>query len=244
MRKKIIILSLFLSGVIYAGQGEVQNILQKIDNYRVPYKQFLIRTCITAYEKNRKKETALFDAYINGENKSLVIEKEGKNRDMKILYVDEKMWVQLPASRRPIRITPMQRLMGQASNGDVAKVSFKADYRVEKIDTMSLNDLSCYRLVLKAKRKSSTYNKIFLYVHKENYKPLKAEFFLISGKHFKTAVYSKYGLFQGKLLLEKMTIYDELRTDHKTTFEYKLIKKKELPKRYYNKNYLIHVQGL
>ncbi len=244
MIKKIMVMTLFLSGVIYSERGEESNILQKIDRYRVPYEQFLIRTKLTSYEGNTVKESAVFDAYINGEDRSLVIEKKGKNKDMKILYVDEKMWVQLPGSRRPIRITPIQRLMGQASNGDVAKVGFVSDYSVVSLDTVRLEDQTCYKLLLKAKRTSSTYNKIILFVLKENCQPVKAEFFLISGKHFKTAEYVQFGLFQGKLLLEKMIIYDELRTDRKTVFEYTVIKEKELPVRYYNKNYLIHVQGL
>jgi len=243
MIQKIFLLNLLLYGLMYAGPEE-QRILQKIDNYRIPYKQFLIRTRLTAYEGNKIKESALFDAYIKGDDKSLVIEKEGKNKDMKILYVDEKMWVQLSGSRRPIRITPMQRLMGQASNGDVAKVGFFADYSVESLDTVKLEDVICYKLLLQAKRKSSTYNKIILYVLKENCQPIRAEFFLISGKHFKTAEYAKYGFFQNKLLLKKMIIYDELRPDCKTTFEYTLIREKELPLRYYNKNHLIHVRGL
>jgi len=244
MIKKMILCSLFLPGLMYAGQDEEQDILLRIDRYRVPYEQFLIRTQITTYEGNKIKESALFDAYIKGEDKSLIIEKEGKNKNMKILYVDEKMWVQLPGSRRPIRITPIQRLMGQASNGDVAKVGFVSDYSVVSLDTVRLEDQTCYKLLLKAKWTSSTYNKIILFVLKENCQPVKAEFFLISGKHFKTAEYVQFGLFQGKLLLEKMIIYDELRTDRKTVFEYTVIKEKELPVRYYNKNYLIHVQGL
>lgn len=244
MIKKIIVMTLFLFGVIYTGRGEKSNILQEIDRYRVPYEQFLIRTKLTSYEGNTMKESAVFDAYINGEDKSLVIEKEGKNKDMKILYVDEKMWVQLPSSRRPIRITPIQRLMGQASNGDVAKIGFKADYSIENCDTVSLGDQRCYKLLLKAKRKTSTYHQINLYVLQESCKPIKAEFYLISGKHFKTAEFIEYGLFPGKLLLKKMVIYDELRTDCKTIFEYTLIQEKKLPLRYYNKNHLIHVRGL
>ncbi|MFO7891958.1 MAG: outer membrane lipoprotein-sorting protein [bacterium] len=244
MIKKIVLLNVMFFGVMYAGEGEGQSILEKVDNYRVPYQQFLIRTKLTSYEGNTVKESAVFDAYINGENRSLVIEKEGKNKDMKILYVDEKMWVQLPGSRRPIRITPIQRLMGQASNGDVAKVGFKADYSIENCDTVRLGEKHCYKLVMKAKRKSSTYHQINLYVCQENCQPIKAEFYLISGKHFKTAEYVEYRLFQNKLLLAKMIIYDELRTDCKTVFEYTLIREKELPVRYYNKNHLIHVRGL
>ena len=244
MKKAVIAVALLLSVAMFSQTNDSQEILRKIDRYRIPYKKFLIRTKITSYNGNKVKETAVFDTYIDGEDKSLVIAKEYKNKGMKILYVDEKMWVHLANSSRPIRITPIQRLMGQASNGDVARVSYVAEYIVKAVNGVRLGEHTCYRLFLKAKSPSSTYHKIILYVRKKDYRPLKAEFYLLSGKHFKTAVFTAFEPFHGKVLLKKMTIYDELRTDMKTIFEYTLIEEKELPARYYNKNYLIHVQGL
>ena len=97
----------------------------------------------------------------------MVIEKEGKNRDMKILYVNEKMWVQLPGSRRPIRITPIQRLMGQASNGDVAMVSYGENYTAKNVGEEIVNDVQCFKLLLSARIKSATYHKIILYVRQD-----------------------------------------------------------------------------
>lgn len=244
MRVIILLYILLIPVNIFPEDGESQKILQRIDGYRVPYEQFLVRTRLTAYEGDRMKETALFDAYINGNEKSLVIQKEGKNRDMKILYVEEKMWVQLPSSRRPIRITPIQRLMGQASNGDVAMVSYGDDYTAELMSEEIVNYVHCHRLLLTARKKSATYHKIFLYVRKSDYRPVRAEFFLISGKHFKTAFYDEYMRIGNQVILKKMTIYDELRKDQKTVFEYEMIQEKRIAARYFNKNYLVHVRGL
>lgn len=162
-------LSILISGNLLGGWNDSQSILKKVDAFRVPFEHFLVRTRITTYEGDRMKETALFDAYINGNDKSLVVQKEGKNKDMKILYVDEKLWVQLPSSRRPIRITPIQRLMGQASNGDVAMVSYGDDYTAEFLCEEMVNNVLCHKLLLIARKKSATYHKIFLYVRKINY---------------------------------------------------------------------------
>ena len=35
----------------------------------------------------------------------------------------DDMWVYLPDTSRPIRITPLERLSGDASNGDVARTN-------------------------------------------------------------------------------------------------------------------------
>ena len=244
MIKLGLLLSILVSWNHLAESNDSQSIIKKIDAFRVPYEQFLVRTRLYAYEGNRVKETALFDAYINGNEKSLVVQKEGKNRDMKILYVEEKMWVQLPSSRRPIRITPIQRLMGQASNGDVAMVSYGDDYTAELKSEEIVNKVQCHKLLLTARKKSATYHKIFLYVQKFDYRPVKAEFFLISGKHFKTAIYDAYMRIGNQTILKKMTIYDELRKDQKTIFEYEKINEQRIAAKYFNKNYLVHVRGL
>lgn len=238
-RISLMLLSSFTCGVLSA-----QSIIERVDAFRMPWDAFLIRTHITSYKDDKVKESAVYDAYINGNEKSLVIEKEGKNRDMKILYNEEKLYVQLVGSRRPIRITPMQRLMGQASNGDVARVSFGEDYDVERAGDTSVGQVKCLKLLLSAKKKSATYHRITLYIRKSDFRPVKAEFYLVSGKHFKTAYYEKYMPLAGSTTLQRMTIFDELRKNQKTVMEYSHMKQKTIDAKYFNKNYLIHVRGL
>ena len=40
----------------------------------------------------------------------------------------DDMWVYLPDTSRPVRITPLERLSGDASNGDVARTNYAVDY--------------------------------------------------------------------------------------------------------------------
>ena len=219
-------------------------ILNKIDAFRIPFRDFLIQTIITSYEHGKIKETAVFDAYISGTEKSLVIAKQYKTKDMKILYVNEKMWIHLPHTHRPIRITPIQRLMGEASNGDVARAGFGEDYSAELVGTETIQGVPCQKILLIAKRSSATYHRILLFVRETDYRPVKAYFYLLSGKHFKTAYYESFRPVGNKQILEKMIIYDALRSWKKTIFEYVKIEEKKIPVKYFNKNYLIHVRGL
>ncbi len=233
-----------LCSILTTASVAQDNILEKIDAFRVPYREFLVRTKIITYEKEELKETAIFDAYMNGNDKSLVVAKEYKTKGMKLLYVEENMWVQLPNSQRPIRITPIQRLMGEASNGDVARVSLADDYTAEIIGEEKVNDIACHKLQLMAKKNSATYHKIMLWVRQQDFRPVKAEYFVISGKHIKTAFFESFRPAAGRMILEKMTIYDELKKDSKTIFEYVKIEEKKIPIKYFNKNYLIHVTDL
>jgi hypothetical protein len=244
MRTIIVLTSILALTAAFFWAEEPGTILEKIDAFRIPYSDFLIRTEITSFEHDQETETALFDVYVSGLSKSLAIARKYRTRGMKILYVDESMWVQLPNTQRPIRITPIQRLLGEASNGDIAMVSLTGDYDAEDTGFQQIEGTDCRRLFLSAKKKSATYHKIVLYVRKHDFRLVKAEFYLLSGKHFKTAYYTDFKTFGGKVLLAKMLIVDEQQKWKKTAIEYISIEPVTLPARYFNKNNLVHVKGL
>jgi hypothetical protein len=154
------------------------------------------------------------------------------------------MWVQLPNTHRPLRITPIQRLMGEASNGDVARLGLSRDYTAESLGKEIVEGTACLKLKLTARSRGATYHKIMLFVREKDLRTVKAEFFLLSGKHFKTAYYTEFKSFNGKTLLAEMTIIDELQQWKKTTIEYLSVEEKSLPARYFNKNNLVHIKGL
>jgi len=244
MKKTIGLLLALLIAVVSLRGDETREILDRIDAFRIPYTDFLIQVRITSFVRDKVQEEAVFDSYISGNDRSLVIAREYKTRGMKILYVKENMWIHLPNTHRPIRITPIQRLMGEASNGDIARVGFGEDYDAECIGEAEHDGVLCDRILLKARAEASTYAQIILTVRKRDYRPLRADFYLLSGKHFKTATYDEYSPIAGKLILTRMTIRDEVRRSRKTVLEYGRIEQKTIPDRYFNKNYLIHVRDL
>ena len=242
---RILLMIVFIVGSGFAVRAQDSSeILERIDAYRVPFETFLIRLKITSCIEDAVDEVGLFHAYIDGADKSLVLAKAYRTPNMKILYVEENMWVHLPGSRRPIRITPIQRLMGQASNGDVARAGYSGDYQAESIGQEKVLNEDCVKILLTAKKPSATYHKIVMHVRRSDYRPVRAEYYLLSGKHYKTARFDTFRMIDGHPILAKMTIFDEIRPGHFTIFEYEEIVEKSLPERYFNKNYLIHVTGL
>ena len=217
-------------------------ILDKVDAFRVPYANFMIQTRITTYEDGRIMDSGLFHVYFHGLENSLVIQKEGKNRRMKILFRGDQLWVQLPGSQRPLRITPIQRLMGEASNGDVARVSFTRDYRIEAVDSSDCD--SVFVLDLIARRPSATYQRVRLWARKSDCRPVKGEYYALSGKHIKTAYYEKYEQIEGGFMLTRLKLTDEIRNRRFTVMEYTRAVPRDLPAAYFNKNYLVHIREM
>ncbi|MCJ7587188.1 MAG: outer membrane lipoprotein-sorting protein [Candidatus Aminicenantes bacterium] len=216
--------------------------LAQIDSFRIPDGEYRVRTKISQWVGDTLAETALFDVYVSGPDKSLVIARRYKTEGMRLLFVGENMWVLFRDTQRPIRITPVQRLLGEASNGDVARLGLNADYEVAEESREDVGGVPCLKLLLAAVRKSSTYGRILLFVRASDLRPVKADLFLISGKHAKSAVYDEYRSTGGRTTLARMTIFDRIEPAKRTVFEYLDITPVALPDKYFNKNYLVHLQ--
>jgi outer membrane lipoprotein-sorting protein len=199
---------------------------------------FAVRTIIQNYEDGVMKDEGKFDVTVKGNNRTLV---KFLNADVKgqyLLMVDDDMWIYMPNTRKPIRITPLQRLMGDASNGDVARTRYAEDYAARLLREESFGGTLCYVLELNAKRDGATYKRIEYWVTKETNRPKRAEIYLTSGKHYKTIGFDTYEEILGRPLLTKMTITDRLRNGRSTIMKYEAYGPKDLPDKYFNKDYL------
>jgi outer membrane lipoprotein-sorting protein len=143
--------------------------------------------------------------------------------------LSDEMWVYLPDTSRPVRITPLERLTGDASNGDVARTNYAVDYTPVYQRTEKVGAENCHVLELTAKRKGSTYQRIVYWLRTEDARPVRAEFYLTSGKHIKSATFDEYGSAGGKPHLLRMTLYDEIRHNSHSILEYSNIAPRELP---------------
>ena len=214
------------------------DILRLSDRSRNGWDTYVVRTTIQNYEENNLKEEGVFDVQMKGTNKTLV---KFLNADVKgqyLLMIDDDMWIYIPNTRKPIRITPLQRLMGNASNGDVARTRYAQDYTAVMKREESLGGIPCYVLELNAKRDGATYRKIDYWISKDSFRPQKAEMYLISGKHYKTIRFDAYKEIQNRMLVTQVTITDRLRDERTTIMKYDGYAPREMPEKYFNKDYL------
>jgi hypothetical protein len=233
--RRLLLLGLLLGGFYYLHPAlSGVRVLEKVDGYRQLSRSFTMKVKISDYKEEQLNDEAIFSGYFKGNEKSLLLCTRGKNKDMKVLMKSDHMWVSLSGSRRALRIAPMQRLMGQASNGDVAKVAFSVDYQPE----IKEQNQNIIKILLKAKRKGATYQQVMLYVNARNYRPIKAEFFLLSGKHFKTAYYQDFMTIDGNAVVRKIRIEDVIKKGRYSVLEYIGYRNAQVPEKYFNVMYL------
>jgi hypothetical protein len=110
-------------------------------------------------------------------------------KGQKLLMQDRNMWFAKPGLSKAVPISPRQKLMGGAANGDIASTNYSGDYKITHTAEGKVGDEACLIMDLKAVDNRATYDRIKYWVSKERVVGVKAEFYTVSGKMFKTATF-------------------------------------------------------
>ena len=204
-------------------------LLKQSDAYRNGWPAYMVHVKITDFEAGKSDEEHLYEVSQKGTDKTYVDFMSPREKGRHLLMLGDDMWVYLPDTSRPVRITPLERLTGDASNGDVARTNYAVDYSPVYLHDEKVGAVACHVLELTAKRKGATYQRILYWVRAEDARPVRAEFYLTSGKHIKSATFDEYEPFGGKILLHKLTLYDEIRHNSHSVLEYSGAVQRELP---------------
>src|SRR3984957_12736853 len=229
----------FLLACVVAGRAETptpakpnvdaEAVLKRSDAYRNGWPSYVLHVKITSYESGRADEEKLYEVSQKGTEKTYVEFMSPREKGQHLLMLGDDMWVYLPDTSRPVRITPLERLSGDASNGDIARTNYAIDYSAAYVRDEKLGDENCYVLDLTARRKGATYQRILYWVRVEDARPVRAEFYLTSGKHIKSATFDEYAPASGKMLLRRLTLYDEIRHNSHSVLNYSNMMSRNLP---------------
>jgi negative regulator of sigma E activity len=160
-----------------------------------------------------------------------------------VLMRERNMWFIKPGLKKPIPISPRQKLIGGASNGDIATTDYAGDYDIAQVEDGRVGDEDCYLMELVAKNTKVTYAKIRYWISKATHVGIKAEYFTVSGKVFKTATfeYDNQVQIDGKPhpFVSKMTIVDAVASDNVTVMTYGKIRVRSISAATFNLNLLV-----
>jgi outer membrane lipoprotein-sorting protein len=190
-----------------------QAMLVSCDAIRNPPRPFRVTVTLTEFEKGVQVNATTLVSYARtlesgGQFASLVrFVQPARDTGKVMLKNGSDLWFYDPGTKSAVRISPQQRLMGQASNGDVVTVNFARDYQASVAAEESVQDGERHsrrtiKLRLEAASGDATYGSIELWVDAASHAPVKARFFADSGRLLKTAYYRR---FQTQLGAERPT---------------------------------------
>ena len=207
----LLFLSLVLSVQTSFATPSPQDILQRADEVRNPQSDYTVAVKVTSIKPQKDPKVATYEVYLKGRQKTLIETLSPPvDRGTSMLMLDYDFWVFLPAISKPLRISLQQRLLGEVANGDIARVNFSGDYNPTLSKMDQIDGIDYYVLELVAKNDRVTYHRVLLWVEKETFRPLKAEFYAVSGRLLKTADYKNYVPMAGKERPSELVLKDPL----------------------------------
>jgi outer membrane lipoprotein-sorting protein len=243
----------FLMGMLLStlalAQPNAQTMLAASDAIRNPDKPFGVTVTLIEYRGGKQTDTSTLASYAkadtrSGQFRSLIrFVAPARDSGKLMLKNGNDFWFYDPASRASVRLSPQQRLLGQASNGDVVTVNLSKDYQAKigvEEDTQDgeRQTRRSTRLDLAAVSPDVSYHRIELWVDNANSRPIKARFYSESDRLLKTVFYRRY---QSQLGAERPTetvIIDGLDPKWVTVMRYTDFAWRDVPDVWLQRDYL------
>jgi len=217
----------------------VRDMLVRADRIRFPAEAFQVDVVITTSAPDNDPEERSYRILSKGNDKTLVqTTAPAVDRNQILLMRDHDLWAFLPNLTQPIRLPLSQRLTGQVANGDLARANFVGDYEPTLLREDKVDDDSYNVLQLDAVDQWVTYRKVLFWVNAKSGRPLKAEFYAVSGRLLKTCHYLEYKSMGGAVRPTRLVIEDALRTGNRSVLEYSSMSLRDLPDKIFTKDYL------
>lgn len=188
--------------------------LKTADAYRHPWPSYQMEVEVSSRGQAQRWKVitaATGDARVEGLSK--------KERGRTVLLLGPEMWLLLPNAKRPVRVTPQQRLLGAAAGGDLARSSFSEDFQVTDRQPAQVDGQPALRLDLAARRPAATHRSGVLWVGEKAGEPLRAEFRLASGKLARTVTFGPVQEARGRKVISGMSIHEPNGTASELRFE-------------------------
>jgi hypothetical protein len=243
-----LVASLGLVAPVQGGE-DAQSILATSDEVRNPPRPFAVTVRLLEYRNSKLSDENTLTVYSKADNASgqyrTLVRFVAPERDANKLMLKNgnDLWFYDPSSQASIRLSPQQRLLGQASNGDVVTVNLAKDYKAELLAEEDTADgervmRRAYKLGLSAVSGDVTYHRVEMWVDAATSRPLKARFFSESGHLLKSAYYRKYQAQLGRERPTEVVIIDGLDPSWVTVLRYSDYAWRDVPDAWLQRDYL------
>jgi hypothetical protein len=224
---------------------DINTLLKNADRYRMSAENLQVETQVTVFNTDGSQDKERrYTVFAQSERKSLVVMQSPVEKGQKVLMLADDFWLLMPNTQRPMRITPMQKLLGDASTGDIATMNWAGDYTGTVVGeepcaptSTENNKATCLHLSLQATRKGVTYQRIELWIGKTRHEPVRADLFVQSDKLAKQArfVMDKPS---NPTTVSEMVLVDQLSNKKETRIKYLARKDRTVPAEWLNPMFL------
>lgn len=226
-----------------------QEIVAGADRVRNPGKPFRLTETLVEYVNGKPRDRVVLTVFAREDKATRqfrdLVRYADPPRDLgkAVLLNGSNMWFYDPASKASIRISPQQRLIGQASDGDVVTVNYARDYTAQLFGEETLQDAdrkerSVWHLDMKAATDAAIYSRVEFWIERDTYWPIKGKYYSDSGRLLKIAYFRKYQEQLGGIRPTETIIIDSVDTNLVTIMTSTDYRFQDIPDAWFQRDYL------
>jgi hypothetical protein len=238
MKQHIAMLALAWAATAAHAEPSAADLVKDADRYRMSATNMQVETQINTFAADGSPDKERrYTVFVQAKRQSLVLMQSPAEKGQKVLMLADDFWLLMPSSQRPMRITPMQKLLGDASTGDIATMSWADDYTATLVGDETCDDTPCVHLKLAATRKGVSYQRIELWVGRQRHEPIRADLYVQSDKLAKQARFVMDKADKPTTMTE-MVLKDQLSNHKETRVRYLSRKERTVPEAWLNPMFL------
>ena len=238
MKKMLAVLAALAAAGPALAAEDVTRLLKAADAYRTGQDNLQVETQVSVLNRDGSPDKERrYTVFVQAQHKSLVLMRSPAEAGQKVLMLGDDFWLLMPGSQRPLRITPSQKLLGDASTGDIATMSWSEDYTGTLVGEEACGEQKCLHLSLAAARKGVTYARIELLIGARRHEPVSADLYVQSEKLAKQAsfVFDKPA---APTMVTEMVLRDQLSNHKETRVRYVSRTARQVPEAWLNPMFL------
>ncbi len=203
--------------------ADAVDIVSRADEFRGdPNRQFSFRVNVREMKSDETVRSSKLDVYVNNKDPYAsisVFRDAGTQKGTKLLQNEGRWWLHKPGTRNAIRISPAQRLLGNASYADISSTNFREHYTPTAIEATTIGKTEAYKIELEKKNSGAAYQSIQYYISQAENKPIKADFYTSSGRLLKSMYFRKFSDQYERMLSTEWVIVDALDSEKITIIQ-------------------------
>ncbi|MBV8537302.1 MAG: outer membrane lipoprotein-sorting protein [Alphaproteobacteria bacterium] len=253
MRTAALVILALVAAVAPARAQTAQEIIAAADKVRNPGEPFRSTNTLTEFIAGKPRDQNVLVVFSKEDPathqfRNLVRYVAPARDQGKMVLLDGRvLWFYDPNSKASVRISPQQRLIGQAAIGDVLTVNLAVDYAGtllgdETIQDAGRKDRQCWHLDMKAANDQAVYNRVEYWVEHGTSYPVKAKFYSDSGRLLKILYYRGFEEQLGRIRPTEAVIIDAVDTSLVTTFKFGDFHAQNIPDAWFQRDYLPRLQ--
>jgi outer membrane lipoprotein-sorting protein len=226
-----------------------QEMVALADRVRNPQHPFRLTDTLVEYRAGKPRDRVVLVVYAREDqnthqyNNLVRYVDPPRDEGKMVLLHGTDMWFYDPASKASVRISPQQRLLGQASDGDVVTANLARDYAAALIGPETVldaehNQRSCWHLDMAAATTEAVYSRIEYWLEQGSYRPVKGKYYSDSGRLLKIAYFHRYAAQLGAERPTESIIIDAVDSNLVTTMTTSDYRSQEIPDAWFQRDYL------